>query len=74
MQDSYWIALLGIIMVSLKTNSPNAEPIKTPDPGVPVSKKKWSFFQYSNILLMRCFFEETKMKEKNYTINMQLST
>ena len=37
MQDSYWIALLGIIMVSFKTNSPNAEPIKTSDPGVPVS-------------------------------------
>ena len=74
MQDSYWIGLLGISVVSLKTNSSNAEPIKTPDPGVPVSKKKWSFFQYSNIFLMRCFFEETKMKEKIYTINMQLST
>ena len=74
MQDSYWIALLGIIMVSLKTNSPNAEPIKTPDPGVPVSKKKWSFFQYSIILLMRCFFEETKIKDKFYIVNMQLST
>ena len=47
MQDSYWIALLGIIMVSLKTNSPNAEPIKTSDPEVPVSKKKLSLFQYS---------------------------
>ena len=57
MQDSYWIALLGIIMVSLKTNSPNAEPIKTPDPGVPVSKKKLSFFQYSIVFPMRSFFK-----------------
>ena len=44
MQDSYWIALLGIIMISLMTNSPNAELIKTSDPGVPVSKKKLSLF------------------------------
>ena len=46
MQDSYRLALLGIIMVSLKTNSPNAEPIKTSDPAVPVSKEKLSLFQY----------------------------
>ena len=39
MQDSYWIAFLGIIMVSLKTNSPYPEPIKTPNPGVLVIKK-----------------------------------
>ena len=39
MQDSYWIAFLGIIMLSLKTNSPYPEPIKTPNPGVPVIKK-----------------------------------
>ena len=71
MQDSYWIALLGIIRVSLKTNSPNAETVKTSDPGVPVSKKKLSLFQYS----ISPFFKETKMKEKNvYIINMQLST
>ena len=56
MQDSYWIALLGIIMVSLKTNSPNAEPIKTSDPGVSVIKKKLSLCQYSIVFLMKSFF------------------
>ena len=75
MQDSYWIALLGIIKVSLKTNSPNVEPIKASDPRVPVSKKKLSLFQYSIVFPMKSFFKETKMKEKNfYIINMQLST
>ena len=56
MQGSYWIAFLGIIMVSLKTNSPNAEPIKTSDPGVPVSKKKLSLFQYSIVFPTKSFF------------------
>ena len=42
MQDPYWTALLGMIMVSLKTNSPNGKPINTSDPGVPVGKKKLS--------------------------------
>ena len=56
MQDSYWIALLGIIMVSLKTNSPNAEPIKTSDPGVPVSMTKLSLFQYSIPISIKSFF------------------
>ena len=55
MQDSYWIALLGIIMVSLKTNSRNAQPIKTSDPGVPVSKKKLSLFQYSIVFPKKSF-------------------
>ena len=44
MQDSYWIALLDIIMVSLKANSSYAESIKASDPGVPVIKKKLSLF------------------------------
>ena len=56
MQDSYWIALLGIVMVSLKTNSSNSEPIKTSDPGVPASKKKLSLFQYSIVFPMKPFF------------------
>ena len=56
MQDSYWTALLGINMVSLKTNSPNTELIKTSDPGVPVSKKKLSLFQYSIVFPMKSFF------------------
>ena len=56
MQDSYWIAFLGINMVSLKTNSPNVEPLKTSDPGVPVSKKKLSLFQYSIVFPMKSFF------------------
>ena len=55
MQDSYWIALLVIIVVSLETNSPNAEPIKIPDPGVPVSKKKLSLFQYSIVFPKKSF-------------------
>ena len=75
MQDSYWIALLGIIMVRFKTSSPNAEPIKTSGPGVPVSKKKLSLFQYFIVFPMKYFLKKTKMKEKNiYIINMQLST
>ena len=56
MQDSYWIAFLGINMVSLNTNSPNAEPLKTSDPGVLVSKKKLSLFQYSIVFPMKSFF------------------
>ena len=57
MQDSYWITVLGIMMVSLKTNSPNAEPKKTPDSGVPVTKKKLSLSQYSIVFSMKPFFE-----------------
>ena len=60
MQDSYWIALLAIIMVSLKTNSPNAEPIKTSDPGVLVSKKKLSLFQYSIVFPVKSFFKRNQ--------------
>ena len=56
MQDSYWIALLGIIMVSFKTNSPNAKPIKTSDPGVPVNQKKLSLFQYFIVFPVKSFF------------------
>ena len=37
-------------MVSLKTNSPNA------DPGVPVSKKKLSLFQYSIVIPYEVLF------------------
>ena len=40
MQDSNKITLLGIIMVSFKTNPPIDEPTKTPvHPEAPVSKK-----------------------------------
>ena len=68
MQNSYWIAFLRIIMFSLKSNSPNAEPVKTPDPRIPVTNVPL----YS---LRGTFLKETNMKKKNiYIINMQLST
>ena len=66
MQDSYWIALLGIIMFSLKTNSPNPEPIKTSDPGIPVSKKRLSSFQYSIVFPMKSFFKRNKNEAKKF--------
>ena len=74
MQESFWTELLGIIIVRLKTNSPNAEPIETPDPRVPVSKKKLSFFQYCIVFPMRSFFKRHWNEGKNICIiNIQLS-
>ena len=69
MQDSYWIAPLGFIMVSFKTNSLNAEPINTSDPGVPVSKKKLSLFQYSIVFPEVLFLEKLKWRKKKYLYN-----
>ena len=68
MQDSYWIALLGIIMVSLKTKSPNAEPIKTLDPGVQLVRKNYPFSNIPLYSLWGSFSKETKIKEKNKDI------
>ena len=64
-------------MVTFKTNSPIAEPIKPPPhPEVPVSDKNLHLFQYCTAFPVKSFFKETTMRKKMfvYIINMQLST
>ena len=64
MQDSYWIALLVIIVVSLETNSPNAESIKIPDPGYQLVRKNYPYSNIPLYSLRNPFYKETKMKVK----------